>query len=159
MAAPTPSDRTTPTGTFLENGYQSLITFEADDDIDLWEMAVTGVGLDGGEKIDQTTMHTQTYRRYAPRALMEVTDGQMTVAYDPAVLVQLEALINVKTVITEHQPDGSSICYWGHMQSFVRNANEEGTKPTATVVFVFDGIDDSGDEQDIVFTTPAGTAL
>lgn len=158
MAAPSPTARTTPDGDMLRNGYQTLITFEAVADVDLWERTVTPPGFEGGDPIDTTTMFNAKYKTKAMQALIEMLQGGITCGYDPAALsaTQIEALINVETTITVHFPDGSSWAFYGALRSATPNANANGTLPEMTVVFEVTNTDPStGAEEDPVYTAPA----
>ena len=80
MAAPTPTVRITPPGIFLRDGFSTLITFAVDPNIDLWEKVVKPPGLDGGEKVETTTMHNTVWRTFGPRELITMTAATMTCA-------------------------------------------------------------------------------
>lgn len=157
MAAPLPTTRSTPAGRMLEDGYQSLVTFEADPDVALWEKTVQPPGLDGGDKIDVTTMHNTALRTYAPRSLQEMTDSQITGAYDPRLYPMIRALINVPTTITVLFPNGDTIAFFGYLKSFEPSELQEGEQPTATFMIVATNRDSSGVEQDAVLTELYGT--
>ena len=159
MAAPTPTVRVTPSGRILENGFKTLVTFASHSAIELWEVSVKPVGMDGGSKIDLTNMHNNTVRTYAPRRLKEITDGSMKCHYDPKVLPTLmNSLINKKTVITETYMDGSTYAYWGYLQKFERDEHTiDGDAPQGTATFVATNRDDTGAEQVPVETDVVGT--
>lgn len=157
MAAPSPTTRSTPAGRMLENGYQSLITFADDPDVALWETEVTPPGIDGGQKIDVTTMHNTTWRTAAPQALSEITDNQFTCGYDPMVYNQILALRNVRTTITILFPNGDTLAYYGYLMKFEPSSLKNGEFPTANVTIVATNRDSSGTEQSPVLTTAAGT--
>ena len=158
MSAPTPVVRQTPVGEKLKDGYQSLIAFAADPDISIWEKTVQPPGLDGGDPVDNTTMHNTSLRTSAPRGLKTMTNSQMTVAYDPQCLLQLLALINVETTITVAFPDGSAWSFYGFLQSFEPAENEEGTQPEATCVIVPTNTDPTtGEEEEPIYTAELGT--
>jgi hypothetical protein len=138
-----------PDGVALEDGYQTIITFEGNDAVALWEKTVQPPGLEGGEKIDITTMHNKNMRTYAPRWLKEATDGQMTVAYDPAVLPELLCMINSpKKIIIQHS-DCSKWKFDGYLRSFVPNAVSEGAQPEATCTIVFTNVDKDNPGEEI----------
>jgi len=134
MAAPTATARVTPVGIKLGDGYVSKFTPAADPDISFWEKSVTPFGMDGGEPVDTTTMHNTTYRTMAPRGLITATSSEMTAAYDPRVLDQIVALINVETTWTVLFPDGAQWAFFGFLRSFTPGALVEGTQPEATIV-------------------------
>lgn len=158
MTAPSPTTRVTPAGRMLEDGYQSLITFAADPDVAFWEKTVQPPGVDGGEKIDVTTMHNVNLRTYAPRNLAEMTDSQFTAAYDPRVLPQILALRNVPTTITIQFPNGDSWAYYGFLQKFEPGELTEGEQPEATVTISPTNRDPlTGEEEDPVLTELYGT--
>lgn len=136
MAAPTPTTRSTPVGIKLDDGFSSKITFAADPDISFWEKTLQPPGVDGGDAVETTTMHNVTYRTMGPRQLKTLTNSSSVVAYDPAVLTQIIALINVRTTITVTFPDGSTWAYYGFLKSFEPSDLQEGEQPEATVEIV-----------------------
>ncbi len=133
MAAPALSARSTPSGILLPDGYQTLISFAANTSVSFWEKTVKPPGLDGGDAIAQTTMHNTAYRTMAPRALKTLTESTCVCAYDPNVYNQIIALINVRTSITVHFPDGSTLSFFGFLQKFEPSEVKEGDQPEATV--------------------------
>jgi hypothetical protein len=158
MAAPTPTTRVSPTGIKLKDGYQTLVTIALDTNIEFWEKAVTPPGMDGMDKIDQTTMHNIRWRTCAPRSLVTLTDAPMTVAYDPQVYTSVLAVLNVETTITERFPDGSTLAYYGFLQKFEPQELTEGAQPEATITIVptnFDPVNKV--EAAPVLTSVAGT--
>jgi len=132
MAAPTPTTRQDPGGIYLKDGYRSLITIGVDPDLSLWEIGVKPPGMDGGDAINTTTMHNDTYRTMAHRALKTLTESTFRFAYDPAVYSQLESQINVDTTITQRFPDGSTLAYYGFLQKAEFDELVEGEMPTGT---------------------------
>lgn len=135
MAAPTPTVRQTPDGIKLKDGYQSLITLSNDPDIALWEKTVQPPGLDGGDPIDQTTMHNVTWRTMAPRALVTMTEHTVVCAYDPVIYTSILAQLNVEQTITITFSDGSTLAFFGFIRLFDFAELEEGTQPEVTVTF------------------------
>lgn len=158
MAAPTPTARQSPTGIRLDDGFSSLITFGADPNICFWEKTVTPPGIDGGDSIETTTMHTDAWRTMAPRQLKTLTDSSTTVAYDPNVFNEILALINVRTTITVTFPDGSTLAFYGFLRSFEPSELTEGEQPEATVNLTPTNYDPTNDvEAAPVLTSVAGT--
>ncbi len=158
MAAPTPTARGTPAGLKLRDGFSSKITFAAVPTVSFWEKSVSPPGIDGGPKIDQTTMFNTMRTTAAAQSLYEVTDGSMKVAYDPNVYnTIINTLINYHTTITQTWRDGSTLADFGYLQSFKPDALERGKQPEATVTFVFIGQDSSGTEYAPVITSVSGT--
>lgn len=128
--------RVTPVGTALEDGFSSKIAFAADPDVAFWEITVTPPGIDGGDSIDQTTMFNTAWRTKAARQLKELTDASLTCAYDPAVISQIIALINVEGLVTVHFPDTSTLDFYGYLKSFTPGELSEGERPEADAVIV-----------------------
>lgn len=160
MAAPTPTARTNPPGRKLGDGYKTLVTFSLDPDIDLWEKSVTPPGLEADDLNDTTTMHNTQYRTKSPRHLITLTENTFTALYSPAVYPEIEAILNRPQVVTHHFPDGSSLCYFAVLKSFVPGELVEGTPPEATVTIVPTNQDPiTCDEEGPVFTPGSGTAL
>lgn len=158
MTAPSPTARQTPTGLKLADGYQSLITFATDTDIEFWEKQVTPPGVDGGDGIDQTTMHNSTYRTMLPQSLKSITEVQVTCAYDPIMYTRAISLVNVNTTITITWTDGTTLAFFGFMKSFQPSAMSQGGQPEATITIVPTNVDPaSGAEEAPVLTNVAGT--
>lgn len=134
MAAPGYYTRQTPVGAKLLDGYQCLITPQADPDISFWEKTVKPFGADGGEKVDTTTMHNTLHRTYTSRGLITATAAQSKCAYDPRVLDQIYALINVETTWTIRFSSGAQWSFYGFLKSFEPDEMVEGTQPQATIV-------------------------
>lgn len=158
MAAPSATARVTPTGIKLKDGYQSLVTFANDSNISLWEKSVTPPSANGGDSIDQTTMHNTTYRTKAPSALLDLGDSSFTAAYDPDAYNQIIAIINEETTITVTFKDGSTLAFYGYLQAFEPAELTEGSQPEATVTIVCTNWDPTNNvEAGPVLTSVPGT--
>ncbi len=136
MAAPTPTVRGTPAGIKLKDGFSSKVTLGALPTASFWEKKIKPPGLDGGEPIQQTTMHNVTYRTTAPRQLKTLTPQTFTAAYDPNFYNQLLSRVNVEDTITHQFGDGSTLAYYGFLKSIVPNDVEEGAQPEAQIEIV-----------------------
>lgn len=150
--------RIAPVGIRLGDGYQSLITFDADPNVSLWEKTVKPPGVDGGDAIDTTTMWNEVVRTKSSRALKEMTDGGMSCGYDPRVLDQIIALINVETLITTLFPDGSRWEAYGFLKSAEPNNLEEGTFPILDCVIVYTNTDPADGSESLPNYFPVGSA-
>ena len=153
-----------PDGIHLDDGYQTLISFEVNPAASFWEKTVKPPGMDGGDPIDTTTMHNETWRTMAPRQLTSMTDLNLTVAYDPVLYdARTEAgsilnLLNQKTTINVVFPDGSVLAFYGFLRSFDPTPLEEGSQPEATIVGTVTNQDPStGAEEDPVLVNAPGT--
>lgn len=157
MAAPSATVRQDPAGIKLPDGYRALITFELDPDISFWEKDVKPPGIDGGELIPQTTMHNDDVETFYPQSLYRLTDGTSKVAYDPAVVSQIIAIINRNQVCTVRYRDGSTDAFWGCLRMFERDALQKGVQPEATVTFSPTMTDSAGAEQTLVNVSVSGS--
>ena len=136
MPPPAATARGTPAGIKLEDGFSTKITFANNPTLCIWERTVQPPGLDGGDPVDQTTMFNVTYRTMSSRRLKTMTPGNITAGYDPRVYADVLAQINVKQTITITFPDGSTVAFYGFLQNFEPQPNEEGKMPEANLRFV-----------------------
>lgn len=160
MTAPSPTDRATPTAEHLADGYQTLVTISADTDIDVWEKTVTPPELDGGDLIEQTTMHNSNVTTFKPQSLYSVGDIVFKCGYSLDSYAQIQDIINTNTTITVTLPGGDQAAFFGAVTKFTPDENSKGTMPEATCTIGVTNVDPvSGDEEVPVFVTSAGTTL
>jgi hypothetical protein len=68
------------------------------------------------------------------------------------------ALVGVATVVTWLFPDGTTLCHYGYMKSFIpMELPGDGTQPEADVEIVCTNRDPNGAEEVPVLTNVAGT--
>jgi hypothetical protein len=132
----------------MDDGFSTTIDFSGFPTLTLvmWEKTVTPPGVDGGGPNETTTMRNTALRTNAPKKLKSMTEGSATVAYDPAIYPTLFAMINVNQLITINYPDGSSIAFWGWLNSFEPGEIVEGEQPTADLNFQCSNQDETGTE-------------
>lgn len=147
MTAPSATARVAPTGSALENGFVSKVTFAADTDVDIWEIEVKPGKIELGDKIEQSTMFNTNRGTFAAPALYDTEDGQMLVAYDPANLTQIQALLGTHTTITITYSNNDTIADFGWLRSFDPQNMVINGRPTALVAFSYAGMDSSGNEE------------
>ncbi len=159
MTAPVATARGTPAGIMLANSYPVRVTFARNPTISFWEKELQPPGLDGGEKIDQTTQFNTHLRTNAPRALSELTPIKGKAAYDPNVLTQIYALINTKDTITFTFSDGTTVAFYGYLRMFTpANQAGDGTQPEADFEIQPTMADPTtGAEETFVLVNVAGT--
>lgn len=133
MAAPAVTPRQAPTGIKLPDGFSSKIAFARDPNIQLWEKQMKPPGIDGGEPIEQTTMHNAEWRTMAMRALKTLKPSTMVCAYDPSCYTALNELVNEAGAVTQHFPDGSSLSYYAGVNDVDFAELVEGTQPEVTI--------------------------
>lgn len=158
MAAPTPTARGTPYGHRMKDGRKTFVTFSAAPKLSVWEIEVTPIGANAGEKINTTTQHNVNVVTYAAGDLMDFTDGQFTFAYDPKMLTQLLSVIGVEQTITYTYPNGDTEAFYGFPQSYTKNALVRNGMPTGTLVIVCTNVDPINDTEEVpVITLSGGT--
>lgn len=163
MTAPVATARITPPGGTalkLPDGYQSLVTFALDAALKIFEKTITPPGFDGGDAIEQTTMHNVALRTFAPRSLKTVTEMTFTGAYDPAVYADglgIAVAINRADTITVTWTDGSTLAFFGYLRLFDPGELVEGEMPEATVTITPTNVDSAGNEEVPVMVEVAGT--
>ena len=138
----------------IDDGHRTLITFDAAPTVQFYQKEVTPPGLDGGGANDTTTMHNDTWRTMAPKKLKTLTEAGITAAYDPACYSSLVTLINNNNLITITFPDGSTVEFWGWLNSFKPNKVVEGSQPTAEIQIIPSNQDASGAEVAPVYSAP-----
>lgn len=131
---------------YLEDGYQTIISFSLSPNVKFREISITPPGMDGGDAIDITTMRNQNWRTFAPRKLKTLSSMTVTAAYDPEVLQSVLQFVNVNQEITVTHSDGSKWKFWGYVKTFTPGENTEGERPTAEVEIVPTNKDDGGTE-------------
>lgn len=152
---PTVTARQTPVGKRLEKGRVIKVAFSLDPDISIWEVSAQLPGADAGDTIDTTTQWNETVRQKAFRELAEITDGSLTVGYDPQALPQILAILGKPGAFTYYLPNGASMTYWGGARTFEPNEHTEGDFPTAQMTLAVTNTDpDTGAEEGPLYTAP-----
>lgn len=138
MAAPTATAYQAPSGRKLVRGHKTLMIFSNNPTIALWTKKVKPPGKSGGEAINNTDMHHDTYRTKRSRGLIENMNAEVTYHYDPKALTQIEQQINREQALTIRYSDGSTYAFWGYLQEWEPDEiDEESTDPpTAKCTFV-----------------------
>lgn len=118
----------------LNDGYQTTIIIANLPDVKLFEVDVTPPSLEAGGVIDTTTMRNATWRTMAGRSLKTLGQMQATVAFASGALEDVLGELGTNQLITIVFPDGSTLAFYGHIESFTPNAFTEGEMPTAALV-------------------------
>lgn len=122
--------------TRLDDGHSTRVSFADYPSVAFYEKTVTPPGVDGGGENDTTTMLNTTWRTKAPKQLKTLTEASLTVAYDPAVYTTIVSMVNVNQLITVTFSDGSTVAFWGWLNTFTPNEITEGEQPTAEVTLI-----------------------
>jgi len=133
MGAPAHTARSVPVGFKMPDGFKSLIAFSKRPAIQLWERDVKPPGIDGGEPINITTMHNVAWRTFFPKSLKTLDAMTFVAGYDPDVIADLLAMVNLNQSFTFFWPSGDYIDFWATMTKFEPGEMKEGEFPTATV--------------------------
>lgn len=158
MAAPTVTAYQAPSGTKLDDGHSTRITFSTDPTIALWIKMATPPGVDVGDPIDNTDFHNTEFVTKRLQHLLEYTDGKFTCHYDPKAYTNIRSQCGREQSVTWRFSDGSTVAHWGGMKSFKPNELKKGEDPTAEVEIVVTNYDpDNNVEAGPVVTEVAGT--
>ena len=136
----------------IDDGFATLIEFDADSDVQMWEKEVTPPGVSGGGENDTSTMRNTTWRTKAPKDLISLSEASLSVAYDPAVFDEIVLMVNVNQLITITFPDSSTLAFWGWIDEFSPGALSEGEQPTADVTIIPSNQNGSGVETAPVYS-------
>jgi hypothetical protein len=91
-------------------------------------------------------MHNDEYRTKAPKSLKTLTSGSFNAAYDPAILDELIAMVNVNQSIVITYPDGSTWTFWGWIDEAAPGSIVEGEQPTIDITVIPSNQDAAGAE-------------
>ncbi len=142
----------------LKDGYQTTIGFSALAsgivfNVIAKEIGVTPPAIEGGGKIDLTTMRNSAARTFYPKQLYTIGDSSVVVAWDPTLYEEMAAVIGVDQEITITFPDTTFLTYWGTLDSFAPNELVEGERPTAVLTIIATNLNDSDVETEPTWPT------
>ena len=138
----------------MEDGFSTIISFPSHPSVAFAEKTLTPPGVSGGGQNDVTTMRNTAWRTMAPKKLKTLTEASTEVAWDPAVYDDVVAMINDNQLITVTFPDGATLAFYGWLDEFSPNSNEEGAQPTANCTIQVSNRNTSGVETAPVYTSP-----
>lgn len=140
MAAPATTQRQTPEGARLLNGFRSMIAFSLDPDVSMWETidgGITPPGLTVGDAVRTSTMHNNEYHTKKARFLKEQKDVTFQFAYDTKFMTQIDDLVGDDSgSITLHYPDDSTLDFYGYLGDVDFDPLVDGEMPTGTATIV-----------------------
>jgi hypothetical protein len=120
----------------------------------MWEVSTTPPGVAMGGAVNTTTHRNVAWRTKGKKTLKELTDGSMTVAYDPACLTTLLTQVGVNQLITVTFPDESSWEFWGILDEFVPGDATDGEQPEAEITIIPTLQDNAGVEVPPEYNAP-----
>lgn len=115
------------------DGHSTTIAFAADSNVQFEVKELTPPSVVGGGPINVTTMENSAWRTMFPKSLKEMGPGSLVVAYDPAFYAEAVAMVNVNQLITVTFPDASTLAFYGWIDEFTPNNNQEGEQPSANI--------------------------
>ena len=133
------------------DGFSTTIAFSASESGVLLttfmkEQELTPPGIAGGGENDTSSMRNIEWRTKQPKSLKSLTDSAITVFYDPAILDELVATVNVNQSIVITYPDDSTLTFWGWIDEWSPNPQVEGEPPTADMTIVASNQNNAGAE-------------
>lgn len=147
--------RGAPSGKKIKDGHRTTLAFALDPDVSFWEKTGKPPGVDGGDAVEQTTMHNDALQTFAPQKLKRMTEVTGKAAVDAKVIPQLIALCNVEGSITAHLPAADSVDFFGFLKSFDFDEFERGKQPEGTYTIVVTNVDpETGAETLPVYNPP-----
>ncbi len=124
---------------FLNDGFSTVVTVSLTPSLilTLREKEVQPPDLDGGGPIETTTMRNTLVRTKQPKKLTTIGDLVMHCQYDPAeyaaFILGHGQRIGFCSVTF---PDGSTLGFFGWVESFKPSSHKEGEFPTAEVKII-----------------------
>lgn len=96
-------------------------------------VSLSGLGIDGGEKLDATCLDNTTWKTYLPQTLVDVPNLTFTAAYEPDEFAALVAEVNVnQSIVLNFASPLGGITFWGYLKSFTPAEAGVGERWTAT---------------------------
>jgi hypothetical protein len=137
MAAPTPTVRLAPAAgnILIPEGFKALITLSNKPNIGFWEQSVKPPSIDGGDGLDITNQHNTLWHTVLPRKLLKRGPVVCRVMYDPDVIADIVAQMNVNQTLTWLYPDGSTEAMFGFMNKWEPGELKVDETPMADVTF------------------------
>jgi len=158
MTAPSAIVRGTPAGIQLEEGFSATLAMENLTTISFWEKTMGAPAIEGGDPIDQSTMHNTTWMTQLPPTLLKLESFTLTAAYDPNLISQAIAQKNVNQTLTVTWPDGSTLSFYGWLRKTEFADMSHGTLPEVTITLEASNIDPTTmTEEAPVYVDVAGT--
>jgi hypothetical protein len=138
---------------YLQDGFSTTISFSDNPTILLDEVEITPPGIEGGGEISQTSMNNTAWRTSAPKSLKTLANSEISAGYGADTYGEIVAMLQTNQLITVTFPDGSTIVFWGWLDTFVPDALVEGERPTASLTIIPSNLDASNAETAPVFAT------
>ena len=139
---------------YQDDGFGTRIDVTAGASHTFFETAVTPMGFEGDDPVEQTSNANTRYRSLAPGALVTKSAATATVYYEKDKVAAIVADLQVLGSIQVTFEDGSDFTDTGWMQSFVPDEQAGGDRPTATLTIAWEGETAAGVDE-LVYTPEA----
>lgn len=118
----------------LYDGFSTTVGSSTTTGLLFREKTVTPFDNDGGGALDTSDMRNVRYRTKAPKSLISSGQLKMTVYYDPAFIIQIQAALQVNQLWTLRMPNGNGVKFWGWLEKFTPPEHNEGKEPIADII-------------------------
>lgn len=96
-------------------------------------VSIAGLGLDGGDAIDDTCLSNTTYKTKIAQTLIDVPNVSFTADYDPENFASIRDEINVNQALVLSFPSPlGDLTFYGYLKSLTPNESGVGDRWTAT---------------------------
>lgn len=121
----------------MKDGYRTLLTFAGINNAEYAEVTVKPPGINGRGPIDITSMRNNKVTTKWPKALIDFSNCQSTVQWNPAFFPQIrDFVVNKNQRISVQLPTGNAMVFYGWVDSWEPNDHREGEVPLATLGIV-----------------------
>lgn len=115
---------------YIDDGLGTTMTWGSSTTFTLEKMSITPPAIEGGDKIDITTLNRTAWRTFVPKTLKQLEDAGFTARWDAS--EHIDAPINSNEAITITFPDGDKIVFWGYLKTLEVGEIVEGDKVEGT---------------------------
>lgn len=136
MAAPVPNTRQFPTAMRLDDGHQSVIAWNSQADLAIFEKTLQVPATDNGDPIETSTMLNQEFETKAPQRLKGHDDGVVVAGFDPNARETIDDLVGLPDSISWWYPEGTGYVHWGYARRAEFSPLTKGEMPEVTISIV-----------------------
>ena len=129
---------------YQDDGFGTRITVTANATHTFEETAVTPMGFEGDDPVEQTSNNNTKFRSFAPGALITKSSATATVYYEKDKVAAIYADLQIAGTVEVTFEDGSDFTDNGWIQSFVPDEQSGGERPTATITIAWEGESSAG---------------
>ncbi len=116
-------------------------------------ITLSGMGLDGGEPIDCTTLSNSEVRTSLPQTLYSIPNLSFTATFEPTEFDLLVSEINENKALTLDYDGTGQIVFWGYLKSFTPEQGAVGERWSCSGEIVVTNMNSSGQETVPVYSS------